>query len=400
MGRYENQVLIVGGGPVGLTLAFRLNALGVPCVLFDANPEPPEDLRASTFHPPTLDMLDEYGLAQPLVEQGLQVPHWQIRIHETGERALFDLSVLKDDTAHPYRLQCEQFRLSRLLAERLKGAAHADVRFGWRVEAVEQDEDGVRVRGLDADGQPFEANGRFLVGADGARSVVRQHMALTFEGKTYPETTILATTTHRFEEHLEGLSHVNYVWREGGTFSLLRLRDKWRCSLYPDQDETIEQALEPERVERKLQAIAPKATPYDVIDLRPYRVHMRIVEDYRSGRFVLAGDAAHVNSPSGGMGMNGGVHDAFNLSATLKEIWDGGSLDLLDRYTRQRRPIAAEEILVQADGNRARMQERDWDKRRAMFADLQKIAADRDLSYERLMKSSMITGLRRSQGIA
>ena len=400
MARYENQVLIVGGGPVGLTLAFRLETFGVPCVLFETETTPSDDLRASTFHPPTLDMLDEYGLARPLIDQGLKAPHWQIRIHETGEQARFDLSVLKNDTAHPYRLQCEQFRLCRLLADRLQGAAHVDLRFGWRVEAVEQDEDGVRVRGVDPDGKPFEQTGRILVGADGARSIVRKSMDLAFEGKTYPETTVLATTTHRFEDQLPGLSNVNYVWREGGTFSLLRLRDKWRCSLYPDEGETIEQVMEPERIQRKLQTIAPKDGDYEIIDLRPYRVHMRIVDDYRQGRFVLAGDAAHVNSPSGGMGMNGGVHDAFNLSATLKEIWDGGELRLLDRYTRQRRPIAAEEILVQADGNRARMQERDWDKRRAMFADLQKVAADPQLSYERLLKSSMIVGLRRAAEIA
>lgn len=400
MARYENQVLIVGGGPVGLTLAYRLETFGIPCVLFEAESEPTDDLRASTFHPPTLDMLDEYGLAQPLVDQGLKAPHWQIRIHETGEQALFDLSVLKNDTAHPYRLQCEQFRLCRLLAERLQGAAHADLRFGWKVESVEQGDDGVRVRGVDPQGRVFEETGRFLVGADGARSIVRKSMALDFEGKTYPETTVLATTTHRFEEQLPGLSNVNYVWREGGTFSLLRLRDKWRCSLYPDEGETIEQVMEPERIERKLQAIAPKDGPYDIIDLRPYRVHMRIVSDYRAGRFILAGDAAHVNSPSGGMGMNGGVHDAFNLSATLKEIWAGASVDLLDRYTRQRRPIAADEILVQADANRARMQERSWDKRREMFADLQKVASDPKLSYERLLKSSMIVGLRRAAEIA
>src|SRR5690606_1916257 len=108
---------------------------------------------------------------------------------------------------------------------------------------------------------------------------------------------------------------------------------------------------------------------YEVVDLRPYRVHMRIVEDYRRGRMVLAGDAAHINSPSGGMGMNGGVHDAFNLSDKLKQIWDGASLDLLDLYTRQRRPIAEDEILGQADRNRARMQERNQDRRAELLAE-------------------------------
>jgi 3-(3-hydroxy-phenyl)propionate hydroxylase len=256
------------------------------------------------------------------------------------------------------------------------------------------------VRGVDAKGSEFEEGGRILIGADGARSIVRRAMDLGFEGKTYPETTILATTPFRFEDHLPGLSNVNYVWREGGTFSLLRLRDKWRCSLYPDEGESIEQALEPERIERKLQSIVPRDEPYEVVDLRPYRVHMRIVDDYRRGRFVLAGDAAHVNSPSGGMGMNGGVHDAFNLSATLRDIWNGAPLDLLDRYVRQRRPIAADEILTQADANRARMQERNWERRLAMFEELKKVAADPEKARARLLASSMIIGLERSREIA
>ncbi|MEZ6022147.1 MAG: FAD-dependent monooxygenase [Hyphomonadaceae bacterium] len=399
MAQVENRVVIVGGGPVGLTLAYRLHAFGVPALVLDENLTSPDDLRASTFHPPTLDMLSEYGLDQPLIDQGLICPSWQIRIHETHEAAVFDLSLIKDKTRHPYRLQCEQFRLCRVLLAELAGSPHVEVRQGARVESATQDDDGVRVVGVDSNGAPFSETGRFLVGADGARSVIRGEMNLSFEGKTYPETTILATTRFPFEQHLPGLSNVSYVWREGGTFSLLRLRDKWRASLYPIGDETIEQALEPESIERKLQSIVPRDEPYEVIDLRPYRVHMRIVDDYRRGRFVLAGDAAHINSPSGGMGMNGGVHDAFNLSATLREIWNGASLDLLDRYTRQRRPIAAEEILVQADGNRARMQERDWAKRREMFAELQKLAADPVRARERLLASSMIKGLERAAEI-
>lgn len=397
---HENRVLIVGGGPVGLTLAYRLHEFGVPALLLDENTQSPDDLRASTFHPPTLDMLDQYGLAAPLLEQGLVSPTWQIRIHETNERAVFDLALIKDKTKHPFRLQCEQFRLCRLLLERLQNSPYVEIRQGARVEAVSQDEDSVSVSGVGADGAAFAESGRLLVGADGARSLVRQAMDLSFEGKTYPETTILATTPFAFEEHLEGLSNVNYVWREGGTFSLLRLRDKWRCSLYPDEGETIEDALQPEAIERKLQSIVPRDEPYDVIDLRPYRVHMRIVDNYRRGRFALAGDAAHINSPSGGMGMNGGVHDAFNLSGAIREIWfDNSSLDVLDRYTRQRRPIAADEILKQADGNRARMQERDWDRRRAMFAELQAIANDPEKARARLLASSMILGLERSAEI-
>lgn len=399
MATAENQVVIVGAGPVGLTAAYRLSELGVPCVVLEADDDVADELRASTFHPPTLDMLDQYGLAQPLIDQGRICPSWQIRVHETHERLEFDLSVLKDVTNHPYRLQCEQVRLSRLLVERLQRAANVTLIFGARVERIAQDDDGVTVHAVQG-ARALTVTGRLLIGADGARSVVRGQLEMSFQGRTYPETTILATTAFRFEDHLPGLAHVNYVWTQQGTFSLLHLPTLWRCSLYPDADESIEEGLTPESIERKMQRIVPREGGHEVLEIRPYRVHMRIVDDFRRGRVVLAGDAAHINSPSGGMGMNGGIHDAFNLTQTIKEIWDGGSLDLLDRYTRQRRPVAAEEILGQADRNRARMQERDLEKRRELFAALKRTADDPELSRQHLMKSSMIDGLRKSRELA
>lgn len=400
----ESRVIVVGAGPVGLTAAFLLGQYGIPYTLIAAEPVLATDLRASTFHPPTLDMLAIHGLAAPLIAQGLRTPSWQIRLHETGERAEFDLGVIAGDTDHPFRLQCEQSRLCALLLERLHADPAGEVLLGLRVDSVTQDADGVRViaRPIDApdDADPMLFTGSFVIGADGSRSIVRRSAALGFEGKTYPETTILATTTFPFQDHLAGLSNVNYVWKQGGTFSLLRLRHLWRCSLYPDHDETVDQGLEPASIARKLQEIAPSDTPHEVLETRAYRVHMRIAEDYRAGRILLAGDAAHVNSPAGGMGMNGGVHDAFELTATLREVWRGADAALLDRYTRRRRPIAEQEVLAQADRNRARMQERDDAKRRDMLAALQKTAADPVAARDYLLRSSMITGLRRAAQIA
>jgi 2-polyprenyl-6-methoxyphenol hydroxylase-like FAD-dependent oxidoreductase len=270
-----------------------------------------------------------------------------------------------------------------------------EVRMGTRLEDVAQDDDGVAVRVL-AGGEAATIAGRYLIGADGSRSAVRHSLGFSFEGKTYPETTILGTTTFRFEDHLPGLSNVNYVWKAKGTFSLLRLPQLWRCSLYPDESESIEDGLRPESVQRKLQAIVPRSEDYEVLEIRAYRIHMRIVDDYRAGRVLLAGDAAHVNSPSGGMGMNGGIHDAVELVETLAEIWNGADDRLLDRYTRRRRPVAEAEILGQSDRNRARMQERDIAKRRAMLADLQGIAEDSARARDYLLRSSMISGLRQA----
>ena len=395
---HNGQVVIAGAGPVGLTAALLLQRAGIPFVVFEAAETLPEDLRASTFHPPTLDMLDSLGVAEPLKAQGLVGSTWQVRMHPSGERAVFDLSAIADATGHPYRLQCEQSKLCRLLLDRVL-AGGGDVRMGWAIEDVTQDADSVHVTVANAEGRET-VSGAFLIGADGSRSAVRQALGFAFEGKTYPETTILATTRFPFESHLPGLSNVNYVWKQGGTFSLLRLPNLWRCSLYPDGDETIGDALAPQSIARKLQEIAPSECGHSVDEVRPYRIHMRIVDDYRAGRVLLAGDAAHVNSPSGGMGMNGGIHDAFELVATVREVIEGAPLDRLDRYTRRRRPIAESEILVQADRNRARMQERDPARRRAMLTELQRIADDPVAARAHLLRTSMIGGLQRAAAIA
>jgi 3-(3-hydroxy-phenyl)propionate hydroxylase len=399
----DPRIAIIGAGPVGLVLALRLATIGLPSLVLEAEPDISEDLRASTFHPPSLDMLDSLGLAAPLIAQGLVTPTWQIRRHEDGARAVFDLGVLAADTAHPYRLQAEQWKLSRLVLARLRAehAATVELRFGTSITQVTQDTDGVT---LAAEGlAPIRAP--YAIGCDGARSVVRRAMGLDFPGDTYPETTILATTEFDFSAVFEGLSNVNYIWTRhpafSGTFSLLRVPGKWRASLYPAPGETVEDALRPEALERKLQAIHPKPTPYEVPDLRPYRIHQRIAADYRRGRLLLAGDAAHLNSPSGGMGMNGGIHDAMELAATLAPVWRGeADATLLDRYTRRRRPVAEREIIAQADRNRARMRETDPARRAEMLADLQRIAADPARAREHLLRSSMIAGLRSAAEVA
>jgi 3-(3-hydroxy-phenyl)propionate hydroxylase len=393
------KVLIVGAGPVGLVCAMRLAEAGLPVTIIEAEAAVHEDLRASTWHPPTLDMLDIYGLAAPLIAQGLITPSWQIRLHNTGERAEFDLGLLKDDTRHPYRLQCEQYRLGHLLVPRLQANPLVTLRFSTRLTGFTLHADGVLATVEDAAGAHSIA-ASWLIGADGARSTVREGLGAEFEGLTYPETTILATTRFPFHEHLEGLSNVNYVWSDWGTYSLLRLPHLWRCSLYPEEGESIDEALTPASIERKLQRIVPKSGPYEVMEVRPYRVHQRIVRDYRQGRIVLAGDAAHINSPSGGMGMNGGIHDAFNLTDKLIKVLRGEAGEaLIDLYARQRRPIARDEILKQADRNRSRMQERDPERRRQELAELQAIAGDPVRARAHLLKSSMIEGLRRAAEI-
>jgi 2-polyprenyl-6-methoxyphenol hydroxylase-like FAD-dependent oxidoreductase len=395
------RVVVVGAGPVGLTCAALLTRSAVPVLLLEATPERPRDLRASTWHPPTLELIEQLDLAAPLIARGVVSPTWQVRMHPSGERAEFDLSVLAADTRHPYRLQCEQQVYCELLEAQLAAAGDAcTLRRGVTVTGLVQSGDGVMLDVLEPDGRAAQVPAAWVIGADGARSVVRTACGIRFPGSTYPETTILATTRFAFEDHLAGLANVNYCWSRTGTFSLLRLPSLWRVSLYADEDETVEHALARATIEQKLQRIVPTPRLYEVLEARPYRIHRRLASTYRAGRVLLAGDAAHVTSPSGGMGMNGGLHDAFNLCEKLARVWHGEDAALLDRYERQRREIAEQEIIAQAHGNRSRMQERDPDRRLQSLRELQAIAAHPARARAHLLRSSMITGLRRAADIA
>jgi 2-polyprenyl-6-methoxyphenol hydroxylase-like FAD-dependent oxidoreductase len=394
-----DDVVIVGAGPVGLCLALLLAERGVSVRVLEAESDINRELRASTFHPPTLDLLEPLGVTQEMIDQGLVCPHWQIRLHPSGERAVFDLSVLADDTRHPYRLQCEQWKLSKALLDRLRRSPHARLEFDAKVETVAAADDGVTVELATKAGRE-RLRAAYVVGCDGARSVVRESVGLAFEGVTYPETTLLATTLFPFEQHLEGLSNVSYCWKDGGNFSLLKVPGRWRVSIYPDEHLSIDAQMTDAALDASLQVIVPRAEPYEVREKRPYRVHMRIAASYRRGRVLLAGDAAHLNAPPGGMGLNGGIHDAFELAAALADVIKHGAADdRLDRYDRRRRPVARDDIMGQADRNRARMRERAPEKRRELLRELQAITNDRARLYGYLLRSSMIEGLRRAAAI-
>ena len=398
-GDNEAEVLIAGGGPVGLTAALLLARAGISVAVLEQEPRISLDLRASTFHPPTLDMLATLGLADKLVAEGIPCPHWQIRLHPSGERAVFDLGVLAAETRHPYRLQCEQWKLAMALSEALAAEPRARIVFGARVASFQAGDAGVDVAVETAAGrQAWHA--RFLIGADGARSTVRSGLAMPFEGETYPETTLLVTTSVQFNAHLEGLSNVSYCWKDGGNFALLRVPGRWRVSIYPREDIPVEDQLTAPAIEAALQVIVPRARAYDIIEKRPYRVHQRIVPRYGAGRVWLAGDAAHLNSPTGGMGLNGGIHDAFELAAGLVDVLRAGApLERLALYDRRRRPVAAEQILAQSDRNRARMRERDPTRRREILAGLQALTRDRAALHAYMLKTSMIEGLRQAAAI-
>lgn len=399
---HTSQVIVVGAGPVGLTLAYGLARAGVSVTVIETEPAISRQLRASTFHPPTLDMLDAWGITAELIAHGRITPTWQIRLHETGEHVTFDLSVLRNDTAHPYRLQCEQAVLSDALEARLKREASARIWRGASVVDVGQHAGGAWVEVRPAGGGPTErVEAAYVVGCDGAHSLVRKAIGSDFEGGTYPDTTLLVTTHFDFDALWPDLAGVNYIWQDEGTYSLLHLPKVWRVSLHPQADRPLEEEAQPERIARRLNVLFGNEHRFELQEIRPYRVHKRLASRWRQGRLFIAGDAAHLNNPKGGMGMNGGIHDAMALCEVLLRALEGHNSEAaLDAYERQRLPVVRDDIIGQADRNHARMQLRSLDERRASLAQLQALIDDRDRLRKHLRQTSMLDGLDRARELA
>ncbi len=390
MAEANERVLIVGAGPVGLVAANSLADAGVPVTVIEASPELPRDLRASTFHPPTLDMLARFGVTGDLIARGLVCPTWQFRDRATGVVATFDLGLLAGETDHPYRLQCEQWKLTETLRARLEG--RAEVIYGAEADGFTQDGDGVT---LHLGGpEPRSLRGRWLIGADGARSVIRRETGIAFEGMTIPEIFLTMSTPHRFEETIPDLAPIAYISDPDEWLVLLSTPTLWRVLLPTDPGLSEEEMKAPERIEARLQAVCPKPGPYPVTHATAYRVHERVAQSYVHGRVLLAGDAAHLNNPLGGMGMNGGIHDAFNLAEKLTAVWNGADASLMQDYGAERRRVALEAVQAQTMRNRRMLNERDPAARAAFHDELRRTVADPATHKAFLMRSSMIQSLR------
>lgn len=395
----SSHVLIAGAGPVGLVSALTLATAGIAVTVFERNTTAPEDLRASTFHPPTLDLLARFGLTEELVSQGLIARYTQQRDRKEGLIAEFDMSLLEGETQHPFRLQCEQWKLNKLLIDRIAKFPHAKILLGTEVQSVVQDDNHVEVTVKTPDGiETF--SGDYLIGADGAWSSVRQSLGIEFEGFTYPERFLVVSTDFEFAEHFPNLSYVNYVSDPQEWCVLLRVPSLWRVLFPTRPEESDEEVLTDESIQTRLQNLFPKGSPYPTVHRTLYKVHQRVAKKFRRGRVILAGDAAHINNPLGGMGMNGGVQDAFNLSDKLVEILlSDASTDLLDRYERQRRSVAIEYINANTARNKKTIEERDPDTRRKTQDELRAIAADPSAAKDYLRKTSMIDALERAESI-
>jgi len=389
----SERVLIAGAGPVGLVAAANLVRHGIPVTVLEAGPELSDESRASTFHPPTLDMLDDLGITQPLIAQGLLAPKFQYRSRQHGLMAQFDFAGIADVTRHPFRLQCEQSKLTRILLNKLTKDPNFDIAFSSAVRQVDQYSGSVTVT-IDREGRTDTQTGCWLIGADGARSDIRRSLAIEFEGFTWPERFLVVSTPFNFHNVIPDLVSVNYVADPQRWHFLLQIPQLWRIMFPVSSDESDELALSPGFAQSLMATLVPGISNYEIAHVTLYRVHQRVAKTFCAARVFLVGDAAHINNPLGGMGMNGGIHDAINLTRRMIEVWRKTKPDTeFGRYDRQRRLVTKEHVEKQSIQNKKNLESTGSEFRERLM----QIATDPVRTRDYLLSVSMISSLRRAE---
>ena len=319
-------------------MATLLAKAGIDVIVLEANEDCAQDLRASTFHPPTLEMLDQVDVTPMLLERGLKAPIYHWRDRRSGEVIEFDLAEVGDLTRYPFRIQCEQYHLSRALAEGLARYPNASVRFNHRLLSFDQDDAGVTCF-VETPTEIRRIRSQFLIAADGANSVVRKWLGIEFDGFTYPERFLCLSTDEDLGHSLPNLAYVNYVSDPDEWLVLLRVPSVWRVLVPTDGSQSDEFLSSDETKNAIFSRLIGHGEDVRTFHRTLYRVHQRVAKSFLEGRVVLIGDAAHLNNPLGGFGMNSGVHDAFNLfekiQPALRSGNPNGSLALFDRQRRQ-----------------------------------------------------------------
>jgi 3-(3-hydroxy-phenyl)propionate hydroxylase len=406
MPKSSERVVIIGAGPVGLCLALALAQHDVPVTVIEALGEDnflEQVPRAGTNHPATLEMYDRIGLYAKLEPRGIVAPvfHYWDRA-ENALIAAFDHVHLKDDTRFPYVLQCERIKVVEEALKLAKTDPGIDLRLNSTFTAFTQDGEGVTAQFTNPAGETETVAGAYLVSAEGARSIVRKDLDIEFEGFTYSDLVLNIEVAYDFRCH--GYAERNYISDPKEWSNLFHWKgppDRWRVHfpVEPGVDEAA--IMRPDALQARLQGFLPTGKPFDIVGSNLYIVHQRVAKKFRIGRAILAGDAAHVNSPIGAMGMNSGVHDAFNLADKLVAIRRGeADEDVLDRYERQRRHVAIQHTQAQTIRNKRLLAETDPAVRKRNQDELRRTAEDPVRARAFLLRASLIESLREAEAIA
>lgn len=329
------DVLVIGAGPTGLSLTTALTARGVQTSLVDAQATGANTSRAAAVAARTLEVLEEIDVSERLVKHGLQARNFSIRDHE---RVLMPLDFSTLPTAYPYTLMISQADTEQMLLDRLEQIGGHVVR-PKKLISVRQSGDSAVAVFDDGD----EIRARYIVGADGMHSTVRDAAGIDFVGEAYAESFALADVRMTGDVPV---SEILLFFAQNGLAVVAPLPGDIYRIVAPAADAPAEPGREFVQEILDARAFGPgRLAVTDVIWGSRFRIHHRVAATYRAGRLLLAGDAAHVHSPAGGQGMNLGIQDAMALADSLDRVIVGGeSAQLLDAYSDARRPIAQQVV--------------------------------------------------------
>ena len=400
MKTHQVEVLVVGLGPVGSVAALHLARQGIDVVAIETGATPAADLRASTFHAPTIEILDDMGVSETLMSQGLRAPVYQFRDRQSGDVFAFDLTELADRTRFPYRIQCEQHRVAQEIVGKLATYANATPAYLRRLIYVEQDAEGVTAW-VESGTAVERYRARYLVAADGGNSVTRKLLDLGFPGLTYSEKFLCLSTDYPIDEAFDDLSYVNYLSDPNEWMVLLRVPGFWRILVPANEATSDAELLSDANKDAIMRRVLGREVKVDTRHRTIYRVHQRVCEKFTVGRIGLVGDAVHLNSPVGGFGMNSGIHDAVNLCGKLVDILRHGADGpaALARYERQRRTVTENFVQTQTIENMKRMRDGWGSQRDAQRERMGRLVSDPEERRAFLMRQSMFTSLAEAEAI-
>ncbi len=376
-------VVVAGAGPVGLVTALKIARSGIPVTVLDCEPDVIRLPRAIVYHAPTVEMLDRLGLLDELKVAGILKQDYQFRTVDGEILAAPHMSVLTpQDTAFPYNLHMPQHELANAILRSFLAIPGTAVRWNTRITGVAQD--GVRMTlTVESGSEPQEIRCDWLVGADGGSSSVRRALGLSFDGYTHPERLVSTNLVYDFEAR--GYARANFIIDPVYWAVIVKVdrHGLWRVTF--GEDAALPEDGVRERIAHHYRALLPDSDPYELKAFAPFRVHERCAPTFRIGRVLLAGDAAHVCNPFGGLGLTSGLLDADLLGDALPAVIKGAADDdLLDRYAQERRRVFLEVTGPAAAENIRRIKERDPDKKRADLARFVKLRDDRQFQREAL----------------
>lgn len=381
----SSQVIIVGGGPVGLVTALGLARAGIEVTVLDKDVAVGAAPRAMAYLYAVLDGFDHLDLLEDLERAGFRVDGLNFVDYQTGEQFAHTMAPVADILPHPYTLHLGQDQVSRILLAALAEHENVSIRYRAELAAVTHNgEEGVRATLMTPSGTETLA-GAWLVGADGANSATRRSLGLDFAGFTWPDRFVAANIRHDFEA--QGLTTANcQIDAEfGAIIAKITTDGLWRYAYREPAD--LPAASLAERVPEHLAKALPEGGEPEIVAYSPYRVHQRAAHSFRVGRVMLAGDAAHVTNPTGGLGLVSGFLDAFVLSEALAAVARGKADEaVLDAYAAERRRVFLDVVSPMAIRNKTRLFDPPSGQERVKMLDgLRHLAADADARREEIL---------------